>query len=377
MEPSPEVALPAGPPRDGFRLAILTLMLGAGTFLTIGVFTQLVHIAYGLWFSEVVLFFGVPWLLLRRAGRDPVAATGLSRFSWPSVGLGALLGLANMAGLVVPLQFMAQSLAPDWLKDMFDGSQIFMNQRPPELGALLLGVALAAPFCEEFFFRGVVQRGLGHSFRSLLITSALFSAFHVDPVGFLSRVELGLLFGFLFLRTGSIWPGIAAHFANNALASGILVASLGQPKQTPQLSEVLPVTGLGLLALFGLWSLVKKYPHLLPIRPPPEAEVREPRPSFGKIFWPFAVAATVGFLPLLAFDARGLQLNVQEPFAPLPKPADDDTAEWKAAHLELRQLRNDARDGRIPVRTYLERRKALSDQWRKERLSDVMNQMKR
>ena len=40
----------------------------------------------------------------------------------------------------------------------------------------------------------------------MLVTAVIFSAFHFDPVGFVARVEFGVLFGALRLYTGSLWP---------------------------------------------------------------------------------------------------------------------------------------------------------------------------
>lgn len=87
---------------------------------------------------------------------------------------------------------------------------------------IYLDIALLGPIVEEIVFRGFILAGfiatLG-SMRGVLISSALFAALHFDldimPIVFIS----GILFAWLYLRTGSIWPPIAAHTLQNSLAT--------------------------------------------------------------------------------------------------------------------------------------------------------------
>ena len=73
----------------------------------------------------------------------------------------------------------------------------------------------------------------------LVTTAFVFSAFHLDPVGFLARFELGLLFGLFFFRTGSLWPGIAAHAANNLVSTGSCTSPRRtRPEAEPQLAQI-------------------------------------------------------------------------------------------------------------------------------------------
>ncbi|MFY0575972.1 CPBP family intramembrane glutamic endopeptidase [Cystobacter fuscus] len=168
-------------------------------------------------------------------------------------------------------------------------SGIFLGQSPVELVFIVAGLGIGAPLCEEFFFRGVFFRGLlargGPPWRALFFSAALFSAFHLDRMGFVSRLELGLLFGWLLWRTGSLWPGILAHAANN-LVSTVLFFSSRQLESAPTPSPgdegrtvVLLALG-GCAVLLGLLSAARRFPGLLggPLRP---LEEREPpsRPS--------------------------------------------------------------------------------------------------
>ena len=86
----------------------------------------------------------------------------------------------------------------------------------------LFMVALIPAVGEEFLFRGTLQRIFSEWFRSehlaVWTTAILFSLMHYQFLGFIPRILLGALFGYLFLWTGNIWVPVLAHFVNNAVA---------------------------------------------------------------------------------------------------------------------------------------------------------------
>lgn len=97
--------------------------------------------------------------------------------------------------------------------------------------ALLINLFLIAvipAIGEELFFRGVLQKTFTSWFKNahlaILITSILFSALHMQFFGFLPRMMLGLLFGYYFYWSRSLWLPIFAHFVNNGAA--VIVAFL-------------------------------------------------------------------------------------------------------------------------------------------------------
>jgi uncharacterized protein len=86
----------------------------------------------------------------------------------------------------------------------------------------ILMIAVLPAFGEEFLFRGVLQRLLGEWTRNMhvaiLLTALAFGVMHMQFYGLLPRVFLGVVFGYIFLWTGSLWVPIFAHFLNNATA---------------------------------------------------------------------------------------------------------------------------------------------------------------
>ncbi len=87
------------------------------------------------------------------------------------------------------------------------------------LGNLVI-VAVLPAIGEELLFRGVLQQLIktmtGKSHLAIWITAILFSALHLQFFGFLPRMLLGALFGYLLEWTGTLWIPIIAHFINNA-----------------------------------------------------------------------------------------------------------------------------------------------------------------
>ncbi len=75
---------------------------------------------------------------------------------------------------------------------------------------------------EELAFRGILQRLFANWTRNphwgIIIAAFLFSAIHMQFYGFIPRFLLGILFGYLYYWSGSIWMPILAHFVNNTTA---------------------------------------------------------------------------------------------------------------------------------------------------------------
>ena len=116
---------------------------------------------------------------------------------------------------------------PDWLRPPDSAGQL-----TEEFGANLVGLVVVVvvwgPVCEELFFRGFVLPGLVKRFgvpAAVVVSSGLFAAFHVDLGMLVPTFLLGAALAWIYLRTGSIWPGIMAHGIQNALALWLAGAS--------------------------------------------------------------------------------------------------------------------------------------------------------
>lgn len=90
-----------------------------------------------------------------------------------------------------------------------------------EMLIVLLVIAVIPAFAEEYLFRGLVQneflRWLKNPHLAVWITAAIFSAVHLQFLGFFPRLFLGLLLGYLYVWSGNIIYPMIGHFCNNSL----------------------------------------------------------------------------------------------------------------------------------------------------------------
>lgn len=115
---------------------------------------------------------------------------------------------------------------PQWMNTMEDSTnEIVINLLgTTDIGLLLLNLlvmAILPALGEELVFRGVVQPNLikmvSNYHIAIWITAFIFSAIHMQFQGFLPRMVLGALLGYLSFWSKNLWFPIIAHFFNNAI----------------------------------------------------------------------------------------------------------------------------------------------------------------
>lgn len=98
------------------------------------------------------------------------------------------------------------------------------------LSVNMVMVGIFAAVGEELIFRGILVRlfreWTGNIHLAVIIPALLFSALHLQFYGFFGRLVLGIVLGYLFVWSGSLWVPITVHFLNNAMA--VVVSFLDQ-----------------------------------------------------------------------------------------------------------------------------------------------------
>jgi len=112
----------------------------------------------------------------------------------------------------------------------------------------LFVIAVVPAICEEFLFRGALQRTflrwMKNPHIAIWVSAIIFSAIHFQFYGFFPRLFLGAAFGYIYFWTGSLWYVIFAHFLNNGFAVGM--AWYFQQKNMPlKGDEEIPVQWYG------------------------------------------------------------------------------------------------------------------------------------
>ena len=114
----------------------------------------------------------------------------------------------------------------EWIKTLEEAARVTTEKmlNVNTVGGLLLNlfiIALIPAIGEELTFRGVLQQSLTRRMNphvAILLSAAIFSFIHFQFYGFLPRMFLGVLLGYMFYVTGSLWTSILMHFVNNGCA---------------------------------------------------------------------------------------------------------------------------------------------------------------
>jgi membrane protease YdiL (CAAX protease family) len=114
-----------------------------------------------------------------------------------------------------------------WMRQREDSATVQVDafMKGTSVGVLVLNlfvIAFMAAISEELFFRGILQKVIIECTRNkhigVWLSAIIFSAFHMQFYGFIPRMLMGAFLSYLFLWSGSLWPGILAHFINNGMA---------------------------------------------------------------------------------------------------------------------------------------------------------------
>jgi ABC-2 type transport system permease protein/sodium transport system permease protein len=110
--------------------------------------------------------------------------------------------------------------------EQFDlASKLQESLKKVPLWIVLLTLAITPAVCEEFMFRGFVLSSFHRQSRasSILLSAFLFGLMHVLTSNvlaverFLPTTFMGIILGWIAVRTGSLWPGMLVHALHNGL----------------------------------------------------------------------------------------------------------------------------------------------------------------
>ena len=132
-------------------------------------------------------------------------------------GMQAVIGILSAAVLYVIfylgswISTAILDFAPRQVADIYASR----GEIPPSLIAAILLVWIGP--AEEIFWRGYVQRSLADrwgSWKGYFLASLIYALVHIWSFNFMlvmAALVAGLFWGMLYVRTGSIWPGIISH----------------------------------------------------------------------------------------------------------------------------------------------------------------------
>lgn len=192
-----------------FALA-LALMYYLGSYL------QGKDLIKGMLQTQILIILLPPILILRILKLKPnemlrIKAPSKEILTIPFIAISAMM----LVGLIVQLINVIYPF-PEYYTQQLEG--LFKNSY--SIWVLLGVIALAPGICEEIMFRGFLMRFYEANGKkaAVLISALLFAVFHLDPFRLLPTFLLGILLGYLTLRSGSIVNSMISHAVNNSLA---------------------------------------------------------------------------------------------------------------------------------------------------------------
>jgi membrane protease YdiL (CAAX protease family) len=153
----------------------------------------------------------------------------------------------------------------------------------------IISITIMAPLVEELLFRGAIQ---GYMLRkgmkplnAILIASAIFGIVHMNPIQIPFAFAIGMIFGWLYYRTGSVIPGIVGHFINNSIACIQIAASTKEELNTTTIEwlgagPTYALFALSLAVMIVMFLYLKKR---LPVAPDYTSLPCHPEQSEGSV----------------------------------------------------------------------------------------------
>lgn len=181
--------------------------------------------------SQLFTFVFPPIAYAFLVKEKPVNALGLknAKILWFLIGTAMIFAIMPLnsilaewnAGLKLPESLSALE---QMIKDMQESASAMIEKfvSVDTIGGLMLNLFMIAGLAalgEELLFRSIIQTSLikicKNAHVGILIASAIFSFIHLEFYGFVPRLILGMLLGYMFYFSGSIWVPMLMHFLNN------------------------------------------------------------------------------------------------------------------------------------------------------------------
>ena len=162
------------------------------------------------------------------------------------IGLGFLMLVVSVPLVQYAYQVNKMIPLPQWMMDMENSTgnileAIIAKENFYEIIVNVLLIAVIPAIGEEMMFRGIIQQQFGRLLKNEHITvwlsAAFFSAIHMQFQGFLARLILGALLGYLLIWTRSLWVPMIVHFLNNGLQVIAIYAMNIKPSDMQKIEE--------------------------------------------------------------------------------------------------------------------------------------------
>jgi membrane protease YdiL (CAAX protease family) len=161
------------------------------------------------------------WIAIRVARNGFADYLALRGASWKTFALGTVALVALVGAWEVIARTSGHNSSPGFMLDVLKSAQA-----DGTVWLLVIALCVGAPITEELLARGFLYRGWSESVLrptgAIVLSSLAWTAMHAqyyDPFLFSQVFTMGLLFGYLRYRSGSLWLTIFLHGLNNLAAT--------------------------------------------------------------------------------------------------------------------------------------------------------------
>ena len=209
----------------------------------------------------IILFTILKWC--------PVSRNYIRTRPWGTLIWSALFAI----GAIIPITWAQEFIPETWRQDLI--GETLAEMLKSREGYFI--ICVLAPLAEEIIFRGAIIRALAKWWKekgksniasewyAIIISSILFAAVHANPAQIPAALVFGIFLGWLFVKTGSIFPGTIVHWINNSFAYVMLNlfptlpidAKMADYFNGNQLAVAQAVIASLLIALPSLYQLIK------------------------------------------------------------------------------------------------------------------------
>lgn len=171
--------------------------------------------------TQLAFIAAPPLLMAVMLTRRPIKALLLSPPSFAmTVPAAVVLAAMLHPAMMVVAQFIQQlyPISPE-IHAQLKPFGLLLSDAP--LWQVILLIGLTPAICEELAFRGFILSGLrriGHKWTAIVLTAAFFGAVHVVLQQSIAAFVVGVVLGYIAVKTGSLFPAIAYHFTHNSLS---------------------------------------------------------------------------------------------------------------------------------------------------------------
>ncbi len=283
------------------RLIVWLALMGVLTLMAIGAWalfpdhTSITSLKWLQLFQTLALFFLPPLLMAFFCCEKPMQWLHLDQgISWQTALFAVVLMLCAIPGINL-LSYLNQQLTlPAFLEPLealMRSQEDAANQLTEQflqvngIGGLLINVGLMAllpAMSEELTFRGTIQsffanspdsNGAFTSTKSLSVrtkigiwaTAIIFSFVHFQFYGFVPRMLMGAMFGYMLAWTGSLWVPMLMHFTNNAVAVLSYYITYNYSLDPDSIDSIgtSSTLWLGILSILLVLTALICYPHYI------------------------------------------------------------------------------------------------------------------